>query len=128
MDVEVGGRAKTLDQRDGAAVANASLEPGMVQQVPRDHALHHLQHRRDQLGLRGQQQPLRDGVPGTICLGKLSGSKTAFPTVSNADGPGANPLPLRPRENTSTPTAVANHKKLAQHRPSSIPHWLSQPG
>ena len=26
----------------------------MFQQVPRDHALHHLQHRRDQFGLRGQ--------------------------------------------------------------------------
>ena len=28
--------------------------------MPRDQTLHHLQHRRDQLGLRGQQQPQRD--------------------------------------------------------------------
>ena len=41
---------------------------------------------------------------------------------------GAIALPVRQRENTSTPTAVANHMKLAQHRPSSISHWLSQPG
>lgn len=39
-----------------------------------------------------RQQPLRDAVPSTICLGKLSSSKTAFLTVSNADGPGASPL------------------------------------
>ena len=49
-------------------------------------------------------QPLRDGVPSAICLGKLSGSKTASPTVGNADGPGANPLPARQRQNASTPT------------------------
>jgi hypothetical protein len=29
-------------------------------------------------------------------------------------------LPIGHQVNTSTPTAVANHKKLAQHRPSSI--------
>ena len=67
-----------------------------------------------------RQRPLRDGLPSTIRLGKLSGSKTAFPTASNADGPGANPLPVRPHENTSAHTAVANHLKLAQHRRSSI--------
>ncbi len=32
-----------------------------IQQMARNHALHHLQHRRDQLGLRGQQQTQRDG-------------------------------------------------------------------
>jgi hypothetical protein len=29
-------------------------EPGLLQQVAREHPLHHLQHRRDELGLRGQ--------------------------------------------------------------------------
>jgi hypothetical protein len=37
------------------------IQPGAVQQMARDHALHHLQHRRDQLGLRGQQHAQRDG-------------------------------------------------------------------
>jgi hypothetical protein len=60
MYVQVGGRPKALGQRDGAAVAFVGLELGTVQQMARDHALHHLQHRRDQLGLRGQQQALRD--------------------------------------------------------------------
>ena len=60
VDVEVGRRAEALDQRDGAAVAFVGLEPGSLQQMARDHALHHLQHRRDQLGLRGQQQAQRD--------------------------------------------------------------------
>ena len=55
VDVQVGGRAEALDQRDGAAVAFVGLEPSVVQQVPRDHTLHRLQHGRDQLGLRGQK-------------------------------------------------------------------------
>ncbi len=29
-------------------------EPGLLQQVAREHPLHHLQYRRDELGLRGQ--------------------------------------------------------------------------
>jgi hypothetical protein len=87
MYVEVGRRAEALDQRDGAAVAfvglagragpearplarheqspglfvsGLGLEPGGIQQMTRNHALHHLQHRRDQLGLRGQQHAQRD--------------------------------------------------------------------
>ena len=60
VDVEVGGRAKTLDQHDGAALALFAFESNAIQQMARDHALHHLQHRRDQLGLRGQQQSQRD--------------------------------------------------------------------
>lgn len=57
VDVQVGGGAAALDQRHGAAVAFVLIEPGVVQQVLRDHTLHHLhhlQHRRYQLGLRGQ--------------------------------------------------------------------------
>ena len=60
VDVEVGRRLEALDQRDGAAVALVGLELGSVQQMARDHALHHLQRRRDQLGLRGQQHAQRD--------------------------------------------------------------------
>jgi hypothetical protein len=36
-------------------VGFVGLESGLPQQMARDHALHHLQHRRDELGLRGQQ-------------------------------------------------------------------------
>ena len=46
---------------------------------------------------------------------------------SSADNPGAFSLPSGHQENTATPPAVANHKKLAQHRRSSSSHWLSQP-
>ena len=53
-------QAEALDQRDRAAVAYVGLEPGSVQQMAREHALHHLQHRRDQLRLRGQQHAQRD--------------------------------------------------------------------
>ena len=58
VDVEVGGRAKPLDQRDRAAVGLLGLESGLIEQEARDHAMRHLQHRRHrrhQLGLRGQQ-------------------------------------------------------------------------
>ncbi len=60
MYVEVGRRPKTLDQRDGAAVGFVGLEPSLAEQMARDHAVHHLQHRRHQLGLCGQQQTQRD--------------------------------------------------------------------
>jgi hypothetical protein len=60
VDVEVGGGAEALDQRDGAAVACVGLQPRAVQQMACDHALHHLQHRRNEVGLRGQQHAQRD--------------------------------------------------------------------
>jgi hypothetical protein len=52
---EVGGRAKALDQRDRTAVGLVGLQTGLSEQVARDHAVHHLQHGRHQLGPRGQQ-------------------------------------------------------------------------
>jgi hypothetical protein len=60
MYVEVGGGPEALDQRDGATMAFVGAQPASVQQVARDHALHHLQHRCDQLGLCGQQHAQRD--------------------------------------------------------------------
>ena len=63
VDVQVGGRAKALNQRDRTAVSLVGLEPGLTEQVARDHAVHHLQHNRHQLGLCGQQQAQRDGQP-----------------------------------------------------------------
>jgi hypothetical protein len=60
MYVEVGGGAKALDQRDGAAVGRVGLETGLPQQVARDHAVHDLQRGRHQLGLCCQQQAQRD--------------------------------------------------------------------
>jgi hypothetical protein len=41
-------------------MAVVGLELRAVEQVPSEHALHHLQYRRDQLGLRGQQHAQRD--------------------------------------------------------------------
>ena len=49
-----------LDQRDRAAVGLIALETRLPEQVARDHAVHDLQHGRQQLGLRGQQQAQRD--------------------------------------------------------------------
>ena len=61
VDVEVGRRAEALDQRDRAALTLAGAQPDIGQQMARDHTLHPLQHRRDELGLRGQQHAQRDG-------------------------------------------------------------------
>ena len=60
MKVELGGRPKALDQRDGAAVGFVRLEPSLAEQVACDHAVNHVQHGRHQLELCGQQQAQRD--------------------------------------------------------------------
>ena len=52
-----------LDQRDRAAVGLVCPETGLPEQVAREHAVHDLQHGRQQLGLRGQQQAQRDRQP-----------------------------------------------------------------
>ena len=40
VSVEIGRRAEALDQRDRAAVGLVCLEPGLPEQVARDHAVH----------------------------------------------------------------------------------------
>jgi hypothetical protein len=61
MNVQVGGRAKALNQSDRTAVSLVGLEPGLPEQVARADAVHHLQHKRHQLGLCSQQQAQGDG-------------------------------------------------------------------
>ena len=60
VDVQAGSRAEALDQGDSATLTFVALEPRVVQQMPFNHQLQHLQHRRDQLGLRGQQHAQRN--------------------------------------------------------------------
>lgn len=57
VGIELGGRPKALDQRDGTTVTVLGQNPGSRQQMAREHALHHLRHRRDQLGLRSLRNP-----------------------------------------------------------------------
>jgi len=61
-------------------------------------------------------------------VGKPPGSTTPGPAVSRADSTGANTPSIAHQANGENTTAVARRVKLAQHRPRSIPHWLSQPG
>jgi hypothetical protein len=56
VDVQVGRRAKALDQRDRAAVGLVCLHARLLEQEPSDHALHDLQHGPHQLGLCDQQR------------------------------------------------------------------------
>jgi hypothetical protein len=51
LDVEMGRGRKALNQHDRAAVGLVDLATGLPEQVARDHAVHHLQHGRHQLGL-----------------------------------------------------------------------------
>jgi hypothetical protein len=53
VNVEIGDDAKALYQRDRAAVGFVRLKTSLPEQVARDHPVHHLQHRRYQLGLCG---------------------------------------------------------------------------
>jgi hypothetical protein len=48
VNIEIGPIAKSLDQRDRAAIGFIGLEAGLLEQVGRDHAVHNLQHRRHQ--------------------------------------------------------------------------------
>lgn len=45
VDVQVGCRAKAVDQRDGAAMPFVGLELSAVQQMAREHELHQMRHR-----------------------------------------------------------------------------------
>ena len=54
VNIEIGRRPKSLDQRDRAAVGLKGLEASLIKQVARDHAVHDLQHRRYQHRLCSQ--------------------------------------------------------------------------
>ena len=53
MDVQVGGRAESLDERDRAGVGYGAFEPRLLEQKARDDPVDDAQHRREQLGVRG---------------------------------------------------------------------------
>jgi hypothetical protein len=59
VDVEIGGRARALDQRDDAAIGLVGLHARQLERKPSDHAVHDLQHGRHKLGLCGQQRRRR---------------------------------------------------------------------
>ena len=60
VNVEVGGRAKALDQRDCAAVGLFCLQASLIERKSGDYAVHDLQHGRHPLRLCGQQRAQRD--------------------------------------------------------------------
>ena len=55
MDVQVGGRAKSLDEGDRAGVGCGAFHACLLEQKPRDNAVDDAQHRREQFGLRDQE-------------------------------------------------------------------------
>jgi len=59
MDVEVGGRTKALYQRDSAGVDCGAFQACLFEQKSRDDAMDDAQHRREQLGMGGEQNTQR---------------------------------------------------------------------
>ena len=55
MEVEIGGRAETMDEGDGAGVGLGALESRLFAQKCGDDPVDGLQDRREQLGMGGKE-------------------------------------------------------------------------
>jgi hypothetical protein len=60
MDVQIGGRAETLDERDRAGTGIAALESRLLAQKSGNDPVDGLQDRREQLGMCSEQKAQRD--------------------------------------------------------------------
>ena len=60
MNVEIGRRAKSLNERAATGVGRASFKPRLLEQKAGDDPVHDAQHWREQLGMRGEENPQRD--------------------------------------------------------------------
>lgn len=60
VNVEICRRTEALNQRNGAGVDFIAFETGLFCEMTGDGTLYTLQHRREQLGRRGQQHAQRD--------------------------------------------------------------------
>ena len=60
MDIQVGCRAESLNQRDRAGVGCCVFQPRLLAQKPRDDAVDDAQHQREQLGVSSEQNAQRD--------------------------------------------------------------------
>ena len=60
MDVQVGGRAESLDERDRSGVGCGAFQACLLEQKARDDPVDDAQHRREQLGVRRKHNTQRD--------------------------------------------------------------------
>ena len=60
MDVQIGGGAKTLDEGDRAGVGCTASQSRLFEQKSRDDPVDDAQHRREQLGMSGEQNAQRN--------------------------------------------------------------------
>ena len=60
MDVQFGGRAESLDQGDRAGIGCGAFLACLLEQKPRDDAVDDPQHRREQLGVCGEEDAQPD--------------------------------------------------------------------
>ena len=91
VDVQIGGLAESLDQRDRAAVGLVGAESGPPQQASRDHSVHHLQHERHEVG-------------AVQAEAGAAGWATAAPTAAPAHGGWRGPLGRPPSASNSSLT------------------------
>ena len=61
MDVQIGGRAKALDERDRVGVGRAPFQPRLLEQKSCNDPVDDAQHRREQPGMGGEQNTQRNG-------------------------------------------------------------------
>ena len=62
MDVQVGGRAESLDEGDRAGVGCGAFQACLLEHKPRDDAVDDAQQRREQFGVRRDEDAQRDGA------------------------------------------------------------------
>jgi hypothetical protein len=60
MDIQVGGRAESLDQVDAACIGCTSFKPRLPEQETCDGPVHDAQQRREHLGVRRKQNAQGD--------------------------------------------------------------------
>ena len=64
MDIEIGCRTKSLYRRDSASVGCCAFQPRLLEHKPRDDTVDDAQHRREQFGVRREQNAQRGSCPG----------------------------------------------------------------
>ena len=81
MTVQIGGGAKALDQGDGAGVGCAAFDSRLFEQKAGNDAVDHLQYRREQLRVGGEQDAQWDriGMLGKVMPERLSRHTLPWP-------------------------------------------------
>ena len=81
MDIEISARAKPLDERNGTGLHLGAFQAGLSGEKGRNDAVNHLQYRREQIGMAGEQEASQYSLgvyPRLIILASYSYRIRAF--------------------------------------------------